>query len=305
MARRVMCQELVGQSTRGPGHFYRRIKAVQITIPCVVGPYANVSATLSLTSSSTRRNTHLSDANQPAQDLVAAPQTAVAMSGGNRDGGVFEFNFNDPRYLPFEGAGAISNWALELPSAIRPFDYATISDVVLHVSYTARDSGDDTFRGGVNDTLVSALNAQQPRRLFSLRKDVPDAWNQLVTTAGGPARTCTLEFSKAFFPAFLDYEWQTADDETIAPQPITLDVTGLTGYLSPHGVAQDASSVVLNERPATGVELGMPTFELTGALSSTSIDNATVVSCTLTMDEMLRAEDWNDLYLLMDYAVSA
>ena len=70
-------------------------------------------------------------------------------------------------------------------------------------------------------------------------------------------------------------------------------------------MAQDASSVVLNERPATGVELGMPTFELTGALSSTSIDNATVVSCTLTMDEMLRAADWNDLYLMMYYAVSA
>ena len=40
--------------------------------------------------------------------------------------------FNDPAYLPFEGAGAISIWSLKLPFAIRSFDYATISDVVLH-----------------------------------------------------------------------------------------------------------------------------------------------------------------------------
>ena len=102
------------------GHYYRRIKAVRITIPCIVGPYANVSATLSLIGSWTRRSTDLSDAEQPVQDLVAAPQTAIATSSANRDGGAFELNFNDPRYLPFEGAGAISSWQLELPSAHPP-----------------------------------------------------------------------------------------------------------------------------------------------------------------------------------------
>ena len=38
------------------GHYYRRIKAVQVTIPGIIGPYTNVSATLSLVGSWTRRH---------------------------------------------------------------------------------------------------------------------------------------------------------------------------------------------------------------------------------------------------------
>jgi hypothetical protein len=40
----------------------------------------------------------------------------------------------------FRGAGAVeSKWRLELPSKLRCFDYGTISDVNLHISYTAKD----------------------------------------------------------------------------------------------------------------------------------------------------------------------
>ncbi|GAA1980208.1 neuraminidase-like domain-containing protein [Microbacterium pumilum] len=280
------------------GHYYRRLKAVQITIPCIIGPYANVSATLSLTGSWTRSDTDLADPDQPLQDTVTAPQVAIATSSANRDSGAFELNFNDPRYLPFEGAGAISSWSLELPSAIRPFDYETISDVVMHVSYTARDAGDLAFKSSVNSTLVAELNALRPRRLFSVRHDFPDAWHQLVTTAGESARTGTLELSKAYFPAFLDYEWQTVDG-AVQPRPIALAITGLTGYLSPHGAAP-TDPVQLNGRPSSGVEMGMPVFDLTSALSGTSITDDTVVTCELTTDDVLRAEDWDDLYLLME-----
>ena len=55
---------------------------------------------------------------------------------------MFETNLRDERFLPFEGAGAISTWSLGLPSEFRPFDYMTISDVILHVRYTARRGGD-------------------------------------------------------------------------------------------------------------------------------------------------------------------
>jgi len=105
--------------------------------------------------------------------------------------------------------------------------------------------------------------------------------------------------SKAFFPAFLDYEWQTVDG-ALEPRPITLAIKGLTGYLSPQGAASTTDGVVLNGRPPSGVEMGMPTFELTGALSGASIENNTVVTCELTTDQILRAEDWDDLYLLME-----
>ena len=83
------------------------------------------------------------------------PVKAIAASTAQNDSGVFELNFRDERYLPFEGAGAISEWSLELfndPPAnnpdpanpdfgrpLRQFDYSTITDVVLHVKYTARE----------------------------------------------------------------------------------------------------------------------------------------------------------------------
>ena len=35
-------------------------------------------------------------------------RTAIATSTAQSDAGVFEFNFRDERYMPFEGAGAVS-----------------------------------------------------------------------------------------------------------------------------------------------------------------------------------------------------
>ena len=53
---------------------------------------------------------------------------------------MFEFNFRDERYLPFEGAGAVeSNWKLEFPSVFKSFDYNTISDIIIHISYTSKE----------------------------------------------------------------------------------------------------------------------------------------------------------------------
>src|SRR5260370_11675399 len=38
----------------GPGHYFRRLKSVAVTIPCVTGPYTGVNCTLSLQNSSIR-----------------------------------------------------------------------------------------------------------------------------------------------------------------------------------------------------------------------------------------------------------
>lgn len=144
------------------GHYFRRIKAMRITIPCVIGPYNNISATLSLTDSWTRRTTESEGVDQPVRDVDILPQTAIATSSSDQDGGIIELNFNDPRYLPFEGAGAISSWRLELPSVIRQFDYDTISDVIVHLSYAARDAGEGLLKTSVNEQLAD-LSAT-PRR---------------------------------------------------------------------------------------------------------------------------------------------
>jgi Tc toxin complex TcA C-terminal TcB-binding domain len=73
---------------------------------------------------------------------VNVPIASIAVSTGQNDSGVFELNFRDERYIPFEGAGVISKWRIELPDTFHEFDYDSITDVVMHLRYTALDGGD-------------------------------------------------------------------------------------------------------------------------------------------------------------------
>lgn len=138
------------------GHYFRRVKSVRLSIPCIAGPYTAVSCTLRLLQSSVRSTTamnsegnyeHEHDEGLPLDDgrfrTAYAPVKAIATSTAQNDAGMFEFNFRDERYLPFEGAGAISTWQLELSTdaQLRQIDYATVSDVILHMSYSARENG--------------------------------------------------------------------------------------------------------------------------------------------------------------------
>jgi hypothetical protein len=180
-----------------PGHYFRRIRAVRLTIPCVTGPHTSVSAKLSLLSSAMRKDS-AADSEAYAyggfedqrfvHDLVGIQ--SIATSSAQNDAGLFELNFRDERYLPFEGAGVISRWRLELPTKLHQFDYNTISDVVMQLSYTARDAG-GTLRKGAEDQIQAALNtilktASESEtglvRAFSLRKEFPDVFHRLLTS---------------------------------------------------------------------------------------------------------------------------
>jgi len=100
-----------------PGHYMRRIKNVAVSIPSVVGPYTSLNCTLTLLGSSVRKSSLLADGEYARQgagddrfvDYPAAAQSIVSSTGSN-DTGLFETNLRDERFLPFEGAGAISTW---------------------------------------------------------------------------------------------------------------------------------------------------------------------------------------------------
>ena len=119
-----------------------------MTIPCVTGPYTGVHCTLSLLRSSVRISSLAGDQYARAEDSTddrfrdyAGAIQSIVTSSAQNDTGLFEANLRDDRYLPFEGAGAISTWRIELPTDIPQFDFETISDVVLHLRYTAREAG--------------------------------------------------------------------------------------------------------------------------------------------------------------------
>jgi hypothetical protein len=187
-----------------PGQYFRRIQSVRLEIHCNAEPYASVSAKLSLLNNRLRKSDTLTgDYENPINYLDnRIGIRSIATSQAQQDSGLFDLNFRDERYLPFEGAGAISEWRLELPGKFRQFDYRTISNVVLHISYTARDSGGMLK----NEAIKSIANMWNTYKTLSgeglvqeihLGRDYSDALQQL--RAG---QRISLQVNARNFPAF-------------------------------------------------------------------------------------------------------
>jgi len=124
-------------------------------------------------------------------------------SSGQNDSGLFEVNLKDERYLPFEGAGAISTWQIELPNDVPQFDFESISDVVLHVRYTARAAGNLRAPASTHvhqDVLDDSTNLLQ---LFCLNYDFGETWQSFTSAATDADRRLDLRLTTDQFPYWL------------------------------------------------------------------------------------------------------
>lgn len=133
---------------------------------------------------------------------------SIVTSSAQNDSGLFETNLRDERYLPFENSGVVSEWQIELPAGFRQFDYDTISDVILHVRYTAREGG-GLLKQQATLELQTALNEfirsegqQGLAQVFSLRHEFPTEWHRFLnpTSAAVDHNTVTLGLTKDRFP---------------------------------------------------------------------------------------------------------
>ena len=194
-----------------PGHYERRIKSISISIPCIAGPYTTVSAKLTLQNSKYRNqplvviNTTYSDA--PNYKFLFGGGESIATSSAQNDSGMFELNFRDERFLPFEGQGVISNWRLDLPAAIAQFDYNTISDVIIHVKYTAKYNAglEADAKNYLNDILDgTTINPEVLPRIFSLKHEFASEWfayvNDVVNGVTSPEMSFNLNHKQ--FPFY-------------------------------------------------------------------------------------------------------
>jgi hypothetical protein len=137
-----------------PGHYSRHLVRASVTVVYPTpGKFDNVKATLTLVKNKARVSTDTStgyDENPVDGDArfaytyASVPQKIV-LGNGQDDPGLFltaiNNNLGDQRYLPFEGAGAISSWHLEMPAASNEIALNKVTDVVLHLFYTALDGG--------------------------------------------------------------------------------------------------------------------------------------------------------------------
>lgn len=180
-----------------PGHYFRRLKSVGLSIPCVAGPYTTVACTLTLIGNHLRKDSTLAGgkyerdlaADDPRfRDEIASIQS-IATSHAQNDTGMFELNFRDERYLPFEGAGAISAWHIKLNKTFPQFDLSSLSDVVIHLSYTAREGGALLASKATEafETKMSALALAESRRglyrIFDLKREYSAGWYRFLRPA--------------------------------------------------------------------------------------------------------------------------
>jgi hypothetical protein len=175
-----------------PGHYMRRLKSVSVSIPAIVGPYTTIAGTLTLTEHKYRVTDKgvTGGAEYLAQtdahfrkDVV--PMTAVSISSGIQESGMFDLSFTSHQLGPFEGAGVVSSWKLELQESemLRQFDYRTISDVVLHLRYTSLGGGplfkkaaiaaaESYVKGNTEGNTNNSLFA-----MFDLQTDFSNEWH--------------------------------------------------------------------------------------------------------------------------------
>jgi Tc toxin complex TcA C-terminal TcB-binding domain len=201
-----------------PGHYMRRIKNVTMTIPCVVGPYTGVHCRLTLLSSKTRVDPKLIDPPHTCchddrwkNGYQATPDDfrivsmygateAIATSSGQNDSGMFELNFRDERYLPFEYSGAVSRWRIELPLENNHFDMETLSDLILHLNFMAREGGEN-LRKVANECAQQNLPGAGVR-FFDVKREFSEAWHSFVSAIASyqTARQLGIRLSRNMFP---------------------------------------------------------------------------------------------------------
>ena len=178
-----------------PGHYFRRLKTVSLTASGALKPHRNVNCTLTLLENRIRTGANASgsyaqsgDAEDARFMVNPAPIQAVATSRPDADSGLFHLRFDDDRYLPFEGAGAISTWRLELPQTENAVDLADIGDIVLTLAYTARSGGgalEAVARADREKGLARGGIKPEAQHTLSLRRDVPAVWKRLEETPAG------------------------------------------------------------------------------------------------------------------------
>jgi hypothetical protein len=166
-----------------PGHFRRQLRTVTVSFVDADGDPMGVNATLTQLGHKTvlaadpKAVQYLLDPQGPPPEAVRTdwrPSQQVALSEveeGRDNNGLFETRFDDDRYLPFEGTGAVSTWRLERSGLAGADPY----DVILTVKYTA-ESGGDLFAGAVKGMLKPYAAA----RFFDLARDFPEQWESFL-----------------------------------------------------------------------------------------------------------------------------
>jgi hypothetical protein len=166
-----------------PGHYRRQVRTVTVTFTDADGEPVPVNATLTQLGHKTVLAPDpkavkflLAPQGQPPETVRSdwRPNQRIALSHVDdriEGNGLHELRFDDERYLPFEGTGAVSTWRLRTTGRIT--DLAGLQDVVVMVRYTADDGGE------VFGAAVRGMMKPYAAALFlDVAAEFPDEWAQ-------------------------------------------------------------------------------------------------------------------------------
>lgn len=198
-----------------PGHYLRRIRRVEVTTDPVLAPHTPVHLTAALLSSTVRTSPLAGDGYERGGDDerfvdYAGPVESIVTSSAAGDAGFGTAVGTEDRRTPFELAGAVGTWRFELPD-IRGFDYNTLTDVVLTMTYSAREGGAALAgpAAAYAREQVSEAGAGGRSLLVSLRHDQPTDW-AAFRTGNQPL---ALRLTPQHFPFWAQHEGLGLGDE--------------------------------------------------------------------------------------------
>ena len=274
-----------------PGQYRRLIRGVRISIPCIVGPFTNISANLRLIKSEVRVN----EDDEILRENTPIEIPAITTSSAMNDSGTFEFSFRDERYLPFEYAGAISEWELNLPSKIRSFNYNSISDVIMHVSYTSQEGKREAGEEKVLGAFEAYAEEKGLFKLISLKYEFPDEFHRLLNS---DIQLVEFELTDDFFPYFLINKTLSTTEVKVYLKPkknmaVAVPDPGVMKINEVSSVWEDEQDIATNGDTSENDKIKGGTIEITGSpLKKWKIDAGS---------NGLNKESIDDLLILIKY----
>jgi hypothetical protein len=248
-----------------PGHYRRQIRTIDLVFAAAEDQRLPINATLTQLSHKTVLEPDakavkflLDPKDQPPPTIrdnwKASQQIALShvTDQYDKNNGLFELRFDDERYLPFEGTGAVSLWRLELNGKQGAYNIDDLQDVTITLKYSAEQGG-AAFATAVKGMLKPYPTA----RFFDIARDFPEEW---AAFSENGADELTLTLSRDMFP--------------------NMSSSKITGLFARYQLAAPASvSMVLNDDkdltlkdgallPTSGISIGSQgsdwTFTLNG-----------------------------------------
>lgn len=186
-----------------PGHYGRQIKTIALKI--MAGEGKTVNATLTQLRNKTVMAADVKAVKYLLKPTESQPLTIrsdwrpnqqIAVSNPDpyteNSNGLFELNFGDERYLPFEGTGAVSSWRLELSGKKGSYNLGELTDVEIELQYTALQGGQ-----GFADAVKGLLKPYETAVHIDLATTFP---NEFFAWVYGETEDLEITMTRDLFP---------------------------------------------------------------------------------------------------------